>query len=160
MPARRHKSKSKSPNPSAHTNSNTLSKQGVQKSDGSMAVSSSLNTLHVNPSPITSRNQNRMPFENGEEDLELNLLAEHERHEARLGLEGYESEPIHDATKRPISMKDKKAMVLLCVLCEYHSNHTAEPQLKNETDLIQGVPVSFSSNFKSRIITYFAQTFS
>ncbi|KAF5375270.1 hypothetical protein D9758_000085 [Tetrapyrgos nigripes] len=125
MPARRHKSKSKSPNPSAHANS--LSKQGMHKSDDSMAVSSSLNTLLPNHSPITARSQSRMHLENGENDLELNLLAEDERRQARQGVEGYGPEPAHDATKRPISTKDKKAMVLLCVLY-----------------LIQGVPLGLA----------------
>ncbi|KAK7468607.1 hypothetical protein VKT23_003111 [Stygiomarasmius scandens] len=130
MPGRRHKSNSKSPNPSArNSKSNTRSLQDMKKASGdSMAVSSSLNTLHVNPStPIISRPQSRMPFENGEDDLELNLLGENERREARQGVEEPDSDSTDDAAKRPISSKDKRAMVLLCVLY-----------------LIQGVPLGLA----------------
>jgi len=104
----------------------------MKKAPGdSMAVSSSLNTLHVNPStPIISRPQNRMPFENGEDDLELNLLGENERREARQGVEEPDSDSTDDAAKRPISSKDKRAMVLLCVLCKWHLDYAAEPKLK------------------------------
>ncbi|THU91656.1 hypothetical protein K435DRAFT_759029 [Dendrothele bispora CBS 962.96] len=130
MPKNRQKAKSKSPNPSTRNNkSNSRSQQDMKEAPGdSMAVSSSLNTLHVNPStPITSRPQSRMPYENGEEDLELNLLHEDERREARRGAEELNFDSTGDVEKRPISSKDKRAMVLLCVLY-----------------LIQGVPLGLA----------------
>lgn len=85
--------------------------------DPSMAVSSSLDSIHVTPrTPITARSRAGL-YENGEnlEEVELSLLGDEERRQAARGLE--EEELGYDP-KRPISTKDKKAMVLLCVLCE------------------------------------------
>lgn len=64
-----------------------------------------------------------MGLNGDEEELELSLLGEEERREAAFGAEG---DGIEDG-KRPISLKDKKAMVLLCVLY-----------------LIQGVPLGLA----------------
>ncbi|KAJ3923140.1 acetyl-coenzyme A transporter 1-domain-containing protein [Lentinula edodes] len=100
-------------------------------SDESMAVSSSLNTS-IPRTPITSRTpvSSRMAMlEDGDEELELNLLGDQERREARQGLEQEEeeAEELTEHAKRPISSKDKRAMVLLCVLY-----------------LIQGVPLGLA----------------
>ncbi|KAJ7596762.1 acetyl-coenzyme A transporter 1-domain-containing protein [Mycena floridula] len=88
----------------------------------SMAVSSSLNSIHITPrTPISSRLD---PDEN-DDDVELSLLGEDERRQAAFGLE---SDPSTMGDhKKPISSKDKKAMVLLCVLY-----------------LIQGVPLGLA----------------
>ncbi|KAJ3804677.1 acetyl-coenzyme A transporter 1 [Lentinula lateritia] len=67
-------------------------------------------------------------LEDGDEELELNLLGDQERREARQGLEQEEeAEELTEHAKRPISSKDKRAMVLLCVLY-----------------LIQGVPLGLA----------------
>jgi len=51
----------------------------------------------------------------GTEELEMNLLAEDERRRAHAGFEdGYE---YADAKHKAISSEDKRAMVLLCILC-------------------------------------------
>lgn len=89
-----------------------------KSSDETMAVSSSLNasiprTPIISRGPVSSR---LAMLEDGDEEVELNLLAEQEQREARQGLER-EEEKEEEHVKRPISSKDKRAMVLLCVLC-------------------------------------------
>ena len=76
-----------------------------------MAVSSSLNSIHISPrtpkTPKTARED--------DEGVELSLLQEDERRESEFDVsEQDESSP----TKRKISASDKRGMVLLCVLCE------------------------------------------
>lgn len=79
-----------------------------------MAVTSSLNSIHITPrTPISSR---VIGIDGEEEDVELSLLGEDERRQAAFGAEG------EGIDKRPISLKDKKAMALLCVLCEQYSH--------------------------------------
>lgn len=110
----------------------------------SMAVSSSLNSIHITPrTPLSSRMG--VNIGEDEEDVELSLLGADERRQAAFGLE-VEQEEDH---KKPISLKDKKAMVLLCVLCEFMSTKSVASFLRNATnlDLIQGVPVCFSAKF-------------
>ncbi|KAF5392407.1 hypothetical protein D9757_002184 [Collybiopsis confluens] len=97
-----------------------------KSSDESMAISSSLNTS-IPRTPITSRTpvSSRMAMlEDGDEELELNLLGEEQQREARQGLGQEREAPVE---KRPLSSKDKRAMVLLCVLY-----------------LIQGVPLGLA----------------
>ncbi|KAF8922182.1 acetyl-coenzyme A transporter 1-domain-containing protein [Mucidula mucida] len=94
-----------------------------------MARSSSLNSIQVGPrSPITSRSHHTADrMENdAEEGLEMNLLGDEERRQAARGLDGY-GDDFHDDSKHPMSAKDKRAMVLLCVLY-----------------LIQGVPLGLA----------------
>lgn len=50
------------------------------------------------------------------DEVELQLLGEDDRRQAALGLSD-EFPPVHDP-KRPFSARDKRAMVLLIVLCE------------------------------------------
>jgi hypothetical protein len=46
------------------------------------------------------------------------LLGDEERERAAVGVDTDEADT--HTTKPPLSTKDKKAMVLLCVLCEYN----------------------------------------
>lgn len=50
-----------------------------------------------------------------EEGLEMSLLGEEERRRAARDVDEDASD---DGLKHPMSAKDKRAMVLLCVLCE------------------------------------------
>jgi hypothetical protein len=78
-----------------------------------MAVSSSLHSIHVSPrTPKTLHD-----VEDAEDDVELSLLGEDERERAVQDLED-ELLPPQSGGKRSISARDKRAMVLLCVLCE------------------------------------------
>lgn len=82
-----------------------------------MAVSSSLNSIHISPrTPRTPRTH----LEAGDEDdVELELLNEEERVQSarHFGDDASISEE-EDISKKPISPKDKRNMVLLCVLCK------------------------------------------
>ena len=63
-------------------------------------------------------------MQNGDADsdeVELALLGDEEREHAAMGLDIEEIDP--HAVKHPLSSKDKRAMVLLCVLCEYTYNN-------------------------------------
>ena len=104
-----------------------------------MAVTSSLNSIHISPrTPKTPR----VAAEDEEDDVELELLNEEERRLAERDIdEPVEHEP-HG--KKPISAKDKRSMVLLCVLCEnpcYHRFPLWKLIFSCAADLIQGVPV-------------------
>lgn len=66
-------------------------------------------------------------LEDGEEDLELTLLGEDERQQAARDVGEHENEELLPDSKRPISARDKRSMVLLCVLY-----------------LIQGVPLGLA----------------
>lgn len=79
-------------------------------------------------------------LEDGEEDLELTLLGEDERQQAARDVGEHENEELLPDSKRPISARDKRSMVLLCVLCEFLLLVIlTSPQVHK--DLIQGVPV-------------------
>ena len=83
-----------------------------------MAVTSSLNAIHI--SPRTPRTPH--PDIGGDEDdVELSLLNESERVQAARSFsdEAHSLSDNESDTKRPISAKDKRGMVLLCVLCEH-----------------------------------------
>ncbi|KDR85273.1 hypothetical protein GALMADRAFT_52530 [Galerina marginata CBS 339.88] len=82
-----------------------------------MAVTSSLNSIHISPrTPRTPRTN--MGGGEEDDDVELTLLNEEER--LRSAREFQDDESIlseaDDVSKRPISAKDKRGMVLLCVL--------------------------------------------
>ncbi|TFK30717.1 hypothetical protein FA15DRAFT_662749 [Coprinopsis marcescibilis] len=97
------------------------------KSAGPMAVSSSLNSVFISPrTPKTPRNAAERY---DEDDVELELLADHEREQAHRDLsEDQEDEAAKPETvPKKISAKDKRNMVLLCVLY-----------------LIQGVPLGLA----------------
>jgi hypothetical protein len=108
----------------------------------SMATSSSLNSIHISPRTPKTPKTSRMGLDDAEEGVELSLLGEEERREALRGVE-------HIPTKRPIGAKDKRGMVLLCVLCKCtRIARGASLSLMRDVkiDLIQGVPVRLSSH--------------
>lgn len=82
-----------------------------------MAVTSSLNSIHV--SPRTPRTPRPAPGEEDKDDVELSLLDEDQRRQAESDLKDLEDEHgvPQDISKKPISTKDKRNMVFLCVLC-------------------------------------------
>jgi hypothetical protein len=79
-----------------------------------MAASSSLDSAYASPRTSTFR---RSLNQDGEDDVELSLLTDEQRNEAN----GYALEPPASGVKRPMSAKDKRAVVLLCLLCECSS---------------------------------------
>jgi hypothetical protein len=89
-------------------------------------------------------------LEDGEEDLELTLLGEDERQQAARDLGEQENQELLPESKRPISARDKRSMVLLCVLCEFLLLVIlTSPQVHK--DLIQGVPVRSTQITVSKI---------
>ena len=76
-------------------------------------VSSSLNSLHIHPRAQKSSNSNRRDME----DVELSLLDDEQQRQADVGLPT--DRPHARRSKHSFSAKDKRAMVLLVVLCEY-----------------------------------------
>ena len=93
----------------------------MQERNGSvkpMAVSSSLNSIRITPrTPKTPRSEMR----DGDDDLELSLLNDEERIRSARDFGDDSSSVTESETdlKKPISAKDKRQMVLLCVLCEW-----------------------------------------
>jgi len=86
----------------------------VKSSKEAMAVSSSLHNNHILPRTLKSPRD----YVNGRgDDVELTLLGEADRRQASVDLED-DTLPPRSPGKRPMSRKDKRAMVLLCVLCE------------------------------------------
>ena len=104
-----------------------------------MAVTSSLNTIQISPrTPKTP-----YPDIGGDEDnVELSLLNEAERHQSARAFpdETHSLSDTEPDTKRSISAKDKRGMVLLCVLCEYLTFPVLS-YLNISLDLLQGIPV-------------------
>ncbi|KAF7437200.1 hypothetical protein PC9H_004036 [Pleurotus ostreatus] len=100
-----------------------LSKTALSDSSGDMldprVMTTSLDEIHI--SPRTPRMD-----QDGDDELEMNLLGDEERRRAAPGFNG--SARSHESeTKRAISVRDKQGMVLLCVLY-----------------LIQGVPLGLA----------------
>ena len=82
-----------------------------------MAVTSSLNSIHI--SPRTPRTPRPNVADDDEENVEMALLNEEERlRSAREFQDDESSSGSETDLKKPISAKDKRGMVLLCVLCE------------------------------------------
>ncbi len=116
-----------------------------------MGVSSSLGSIHISPrTPKTPRTARE-----DDEGVELSLLQEDERRESE-----FEASELDDGipdAKRKISAKDKRGMVLLCVLCELNSIVCVFfKKTYSVTDLIQGVPVctSLRHGTKSNHLVY------
>lgn len=83
-----------------------------------MAVTSSLNAIQISPRTPKTPHSN---IGGDEDDVELSLLNETERLQSARAFPD-ESHSLSDTepdTKRKISAKDKRGMVLLCVLCKY-----------------------------------------
>jgi len=99
--------------------SNGISDKTIRgkSSKETMAVSSSLHNNHISPRTFKSP---RDYVDGSEDDVELSLLGEADRQQALPGLED-DILPPRSSEKRPMSTKDKQAMVLLCVLCESHT---------------------------------------
>lgn len=119
-----------------------------QSRPDSMAVSSSLSSIHI--SPRTPRTPRVPTLEDGEEDLELTLLGEDERQQAARDLGEQENQEILPDSKRPISARDKRSMVLLCVLCKFLLLVILTFSQVHK-DLIQGVPVRSTQITVSKI---------
>jgi MFS transporter, PAT family, solute carrier family 33 (acetyl-CoA transportor), member 1 len=89
----------------------------TQSLNSNMGVSSSLEGIFISPRTPVARSPR--PPQNGgadSEEVELSLLGEAERRQAATGLDG--EDDVGYTSKRPVSSKDKRAMVLLCVLCK------------------------------------------
>jgi hypothetical protein len=112
-PARKRHQKPTFPGPGAGPSQVDLA-EGMSSKSNRMAMTSSLDTIHI--APRTPKLSRHSPW-NGtvdETEVELSLLGEEERHAAANGLDDVEDElPL----KRDVSSKDKRAMVLLVVLC-------------------------------------------
>ncbi|KAF8912933.1 acetyl-coenzyme A transporter 1-domain-containing protein [Gymnopilus junonius] len=85
-----------------------------------MAVTSSLNSIHISPrTPRTPRiPRPDVGDEEEGDDVELSLLNEDERLRSARDFQDHEPSllKVEDASKLPISAKDKRGMALLCVL--------------------------------------------
>jgi PAT family acetyl-CoA transporter-like MFS transporter 1 len=111
-----------------------------------MAVTSSLNSIHISPrTPKTPRPNTG----DEQEDVELTLLNEEERLRSARAFHDDDNSMVsaEDVSKRPISAKDKRGMVLLCVLCTSRASTLLDrPRLTFFfLDLLQGVPVRYHS---------------
>ena len=83
-----------------------------------MAVTSSLNAIQISPrTPKTPH----ADVGGEDDDVELSLLNEAERLQSARAFpdDAHSLSNTESDTKRNISAKDKRGMVLLCVLCEY-----------------------------------------
>ena len=119
MPARPRKRHSRSPLPPPN---DMLTPRQRPLSPG---VSTSLDSVHITPrTPHAVRpthagdSAEADDFVGGldAEEVEMNLLGEDERRRARPGFAGGDRH-LHVMHKAPLSLEDKRAMVLLCVLC-------------------------------------------
>lgn len=86
-----------------------------------VSKSSSLDTVRIIPRAQKTPNAAMKEWDASDEnDVELSLLDANERHEASNGFvvaeEDYGGDP---ESRRPLSSKDKRAMVLLVFLCEF-----------------------------------------
>lgn len=112
MPTKRRTKKEVSP--ASHLNGASDKAMRDKSSQEHMAVSSSLHNIHISPrTPKSSR-----PYSDEEDGFELSLLGEEERRQAAHGTDD-EVHPSGNVGKKPMSTEDKRAMVLLCVLCVY-----------------------------------------
>ena len=105
-----------------------------------MAVTSSLNAIHISPrTPKTPHSDLGVD----EDDVELSLLNEAERLQSARAFpdEAHSLSDTEPDTKRHISAKDKRGMVLLCVLCEYIDLSFVTVFDTHTLDLLQGIPV-------------------
>ncbi len=90
------------------------------------AIATSLESIEVVPrTPVTARrgysHDPRTP--DGVDEVELSLLRDDERHAAAsdLTLEEEEAYLAQTDGKRPVSARDKQAIVLLIILCTFFS---------------------------------------
>lgn len=113
----------------------------IHKQGDSMAVSSSLHNIHI--SPRTPKTPKTSQFDEAEEGVELSLLNEEERYQAARDFD--DMQELNGNVKHPISSKDKRAMVLLCILCKSSISYLCYySEITRRKDLIQGVPVCIS----------------
>ncbi|KNZ78133.1 hypothetical protein J132_01658 [Termitomyces sp. J132] len=99
-------------------------------------MSSSLNSIQINPRTPKTPRPSRVELDNAEEEVELSLLGEEERQQAARDLDEVEEEV--SSLKKPIGAKDKRNMVLLCILCGCPYDSPLR------TYLIQGVPLGLA----------------
>ncbi|KAG5636560.1 hypothetical protein H0H81_007612 [Sphagnurus paluster] len=115
MSVRRKANKNKTSEQDLHNAAVDEDMKPTSVSGNSMAVSSSLNSIQINPrTPKTPRSLRGGTLDNAEEGVEMSLLGEEEREQAARDLEDDEVNHL----KRPIGAKDRRNMVLLCILCE------------------------------------------
>lgn len=83
------------------------------------AMSSSLESIHV---PVRSKNAGRRVVDGHGHEVEMSMLqGDEEERERLLGVEEEEERHarVSEASKAPMSARDKRAMVLLVVLCAW-----------------------------------------
>lgn len=110
----------------------SLIKEGMKtRPDQPMAITSSIDDMSQILSPRTQR-MSRNASDFAEEGVELSLLGAEERRQAARGYGDEDGDEDEDdavrrrkqaGEKKSISQKDKRAMVLLCVLCEWSLTH-------------------------------------
>jgi len=101
----------------------TSARNMATNSDRPHTRSSSLQRNQASIRPLHSANGHNYDRED-EDGVELSLLGEQERRQAALGDDSADVEDVREKLKAPLSMKDKKAMVLLIILCAPVSHST------------------------------------
>ncbi len=118
MPSRPRKRKGRSPLPPPRDTTREMPRPFDLSSPG---ISTSLDGVQITPRtprPVRPKyaDEDDMLVGGDVEEVEMSLLSKDERRSADPGLadgNGY----LEDMQKAPISLEDKRAMVLLCVLC-------------------------------------------
>lgn len=86
------------------------------------ALTTSLDSIHIQPrTPNTPRSRHGYDANDSVDELELSLLGEDDRRNAAEDLTLEEEQELLSDTKRPLSMKDKRAILLLVILCRCHT---------------------------------------
>lgn len=88
--------------------------------DNQIGMTSSLDQIHIAPRTPKTTRSSYGDSENGQlgDEMELGLLGDEERRQAARGLEDMDDLHARDV-KTAVTTEDKKAMVLLVVLCAY-----------------------------------------
>lgn len=96
----------------------------VSSLDGMPRADTSNEALGTTSSMDTVRVQPRAPRRSihGTDEVELTLLEEDEQLQAAVGVSGDDSARV-DRPKLPMSARDKRSMVLLCILCKIPCFH-------------------------------------
>lgn len=114
---RRRRRRSKQPSPASDSDGMPRHPRGQ---------TTSLESISIQPrTPKTPRSNAgpawRRSDDIAQDEVELSLLGEDERRQAAIGLTlEEEQEYLAQAEKKPVSTKDKKAIALLIILCEFN----------------------------------------